>query len=84
MQVSANLRPWSLRVFLSLSVGLAVPRGYLPQLLHKKVQRFRGGLVFKAHRLLHHSTLGLKVMKKKKKVRPSIFKCIKLIRIKLI
>jgi len=26
--------------------------------------RFRGGLVFKAHRLLHHSTLGLKAMKK--------------------
>jgi len=24
--------------------------------LHTKVQRFQGGLVFKAHRLLHHST----------------------------
>ena len=31
------------------------------------VKRFRGGLVFKAHRLLHHSTLGLRVIKKKKK-----------------
>ena len=31
------------------------------------VQRFRGGLVFKAHRLLYHSTLGLRVIKKKKK-----------------
>jgi len=31
------------------------------------VQRFRGGLVFKAHRRLYHSTLGLTVMKKKKK-----------------
>ena len=30
------------------------------------VKRFRGGLVFKAHRLLHHSTLGLRVIKKKK------------------
>jgi len=30
------------------------------------VQRFRGGLVFKAHRLVHHSTLGLRVTKKKK------------------
>ena len=30
------------------------------------VQRFRGGLVFKAHRLLYHSTLGLRVIKKKK------------------
>jgi len=26
---------------------------------------FRGGLVFKAHRLLYHSTLGLRVIKKK-------------------
>jgi len=29
------------------------------------VKRFRGGLVFKAHRLLYHSTLGLGVIKKK-------------------
>jgi len=28
---------------------------------------FRGGLVFEAHRLLYHSTLGLRVIKKKKK-----------------
>jgi len=41
----------------------------LEQLLHRSVQRFRGGLVFKAHRLLYHSTLGLSVIKKKKKVR---------------
>ena len=33
------------------------------------VKRFRGGLVFKAHRLLYHSTLGLRVIKKKKKDR---------------
>ena len=31
------------------------------------VKRFPGGLVFKAHRLLYHSTLGLRVIKKKKK-----------------
>jgi len=31
-----------------------------------EVKRFRGGLVFKAHRLLYHSTLGLRVIKKKK------------------
>jgi hypothetical protein len=30
------------------------------------VERFRGGLVFKAHGLLYHSTLGLRVVKKKK------------------
>jgi len=38
------------------------------QLLYRNVQRFRGGLVFKAHRLLYHSTLGLRVIKKKKTV----------------
>ena len=31
------------------------------------VQWFRGGLVFKAHRLLHRSTLGLRVIKKKRR-----------------
>ena len=31
------------------------------QLLHRNLQRFRGGLVFKAHILLYHSTLGLRV-----------------------
>ena len=30
------------------------------------VQRLQGGLVFKAHRLFYHSTLGLRVMKKKR------------------
>jgi len=29
--------------------------------------QFLGGLVFKAHRLVYHSTLGLRVIKKKKK-----------------
>ena len=34
------------------------------------VQRFRGGLVFKAHRLcVYHSTLGVRVIKKKNKTR---------------
>jgi len=33
------------------------------------VKRFRDGLVFKAHRLVYHSTLGLRVIKKKKKIR---------------
>ena len=31
------------------------------------MKRFRGGLVFKAHRLLYHSTLGLRVIKKKRR-----------------
>ena len=30
------------------------------------MKRFRGGLVFKAHRLSYHSTLGLRVVKKKR------------------
>jgi len=29
------------------------------------VKRFRGGLVFKAQRLVYHLTLGLRVIKKK-------------------
>ena len=42
------------------------------QLLHVNVQRVRGGLVFKAKRLLYHSTVGLTVMKQKKKSRPTM------------
>ena len=37
------------------------------RVLHRNVQRFRGGLVLKAHRLLYHSTLGLRVINKKRK-----------------
>jgi len=33
-----------------------------PALLRRNVKRFRGGLVFKGHRLLHHSTLGVRVI----------------------
>jgi len=33
---------------------------------HRNVKRFRGGLVFKAHRLSDHSTLGLRVIKKRR------------------
>jgi len=36
-------------------------------LLSRNVKRFRGGLVFKAHRRLHHSTLGWRVIKKKRR-----------------
>ena len=38
------------------------------------VKRFRGGLVFKAHGLLYHSTLGSRAIKKKKKDR-DLFGC---------
>ena len=37
-------------------------------LLYRKVQRFQGGLVFQAHSLWYHSTLGLRVIKEEKKV----------------
>ena len=32
------------------------------------MKRFRGGLVFQAHRLVYHSTPGWRVTKKKKKI----------------
>ena len=35
------------------------------QLLRRIVKRFRGGRVFKARRLVYHSTLGSRVIKKK-------------------
>ena len=36
------------------------------QLLRRNEKRFQGGLVFKAHRPVYHSTLGWRVIKKKK------------------
>ena len=32
----------------------------------RNVKRFRGGLVFNAHRLVYHSTVGLRVIKRRK------------------
>ena len=37
-------------------------------LVYRNVQQFRGGLEFKAHRLLYHSTPGLRVLRRKKKI----------------
>ena len=39
------------------------------QLLRRNVKRFRGGLVYKARRLVYQSTLGSRVIKKKEKKR---------------
>ena len=54
-----------------MSVGRdACPRNHKSgraQLLIRNMKRFRGGLVFKARRLVHHSTLGSTVMNHKKK-----------------
>ena len=36
------------------------------QMLYINMKRFRGGLVFKAHEPMYHSTLGLRAIKKKK------------------
>ena len=49
-----------------------VPAGveYFPEMpprLSRNVERFRGGPVFKAHSLLYHSTLALRVIKKKRR-----------------
>ena len=46
----------------------ALTRGILGRGLSGNVQRFRGGLVFKAYRLLYHSTLGLRVIQKKRRL----------------
>ena len=46
------------------------PSGVLIDVVHtldRNVKRFAGGLVLKAHTLLYHSTLGFRVMKKRKK-----------------
>ena len=37
------------------------------RLLNRNVEQFRGGLVFKAHRLVYHSTRSSREVKKKKK-----------------
>ena len=47
------------------AASMATGRWILEQLLRRNVNRFRGGLVFKAHRLVYDSTLGLRVVKKK-------------------
>ena len=48
-------------------VGALVVEGvHLPLLPRHHNLRFRGGLVFKADRLVYHSTLGSRVIKKKK------------------
>ena len=39
---------------------------------YRNLNRFRGGFGFKAHRLVYHSTLGVRVIKKKKKTLPNV------------
>jgi hypothetical protein len=42
--------------------------GICEELLHKIIKRFRAGLVFKPHRLLHHLTLCSSVIRKQEKL----------------
>ena len=56
---------------LNLYVGVAPPpfparkKFSIQELPHINVQWFRGGLVFKAHRCLYHSALGLRVKERR-------------------
>ena len=64
-------RATSTRLSLSLSVSRARALSFSGRFFththsDRNVNWFRGGLVLKAHRLLYHSTLGLRVIKKKK------------------
>ena len=47
-------------------LGVGVQFSIQEQLVSRNVERFRGGLVCKVHRLLYHSTLGARVMQKKR------------------
>ena len=63
---NGELRKWQYIYAYSVSVKVNESDG------HAKEERARtgedaGGLVFKAHRLLYHSTLGLTVIKEKKR-----------------
>jgi hydroxymethylglutaryl-CoA reductase (NADPH) len=57
----------SLGEILDWELYRAVQLSISEQLLRRNVEPFRGGLVFRAHRLLYHSTLGSRVIKKSKK-----------------
>ena len=46
------------------------------QLLYINVPRFRGGLVFKAQRLVYYSTLSSRVMQKKKEKKKRVSWCL--------
>ena len=52
----------------STEAELAARVAIQAQLPHRNEKRFRGGLVFKAHRWLYRSTLDSRVIKKKRKV----------------
>ena len=65
-QLSSKVKSAPKEIYPLQQSGVVVPRTVGEQ-LHRNVQRFRGGLVSKAHRLLYHLTLGLRAIKKNKK-----------------
>ena len=46
--------------------GVRYVTAVLEQLLRRDVKQFWGGLVFKAHRLVHHSTVGWRVIERRR------------------
>ena len=82
-----GLLPLSLSLSLSLSLALARKRKRALSRARSlavppcdvacsaNVKRFRGGLVFKAYRLLYRLTLGLRVIKKEKKKKSILRPC---------
>ena len=65
-KLSIENQTFKIRTFLASSGRRAGPIAWLVQLLYRNMQRFRGGLVFKTHRLVYYSTLGRRVIKKKR------------------
>ena len=59
--VTLSTRIWVSRMILS------PPSGFRRRSLCRNVQRFREGLVFKAHIIVYHSTLEFRVIKRKRR-----------------
>ena len=60
--VKARFWPW----FSNKRFTLFLLRSAAARLLRSNLKRFRGGLVFKIHRLVYHSTLGSRVIQKRR------------------
>jgi hypothetical protein len=54
------------------AAAAAMRRAVEEQLQARNMKWFRGGLVFQAHRLVFHSTLGSRVIEKKKAMRRAV------------
>ena len=76
--VAGNSKQRVLKHFTTLATFLNFAKSEIPQVGsgqvlpdhtadYRNVQWFRGGLVFKVHRLLYHSTLGLTVITKERR-----------------